>query len=126
MVNAWLRSDAVDSISLMFTKSGSGRNPVAGSGALILRERNRCTPCKTEYSAVSELFCHTCCSMPMLACDKYGDRISGATRMVLGRSESDWPLTNGFGKEGLEITTSRSRTPSKRSDRSVADRGKLS
>ena len=34
----------MDSTWLMFRKAGSGRRPVAGSGALTFRERNRFTP----------------------------------------------------------------------------------
>src|SRR2546422_85812 len=109
----------------MFRKPGSGGRPVAGNGALMLRERKRCAPRRSEYSAAIEFLCGSSCSMPMLACNTWGDRRSGATRMMLGGGDSDWPLENGFGNEGLEITTSRSRTPSKSSDRWVADRDRL-
>src|SRR2546429_9695249 len=110
----------------MFGRSGSGRRPVAVSGAWILRERNRSAPRLTEYSAAIEYFRQSSCSMPALACDAYGDRMPGATRTTLGGGDTASPPEYGSGKEGLEMTTWRSRRPSKRSDRSAADWGRLS
>src|SRR5438552_19093139 len=110
----------------MFRNSGLGRSPVVGTAALMLSERNRCTPRLTRYSTESLFLDRSSRSTAILACSTCGERISGAMRIVLAGGETARPLENGLGYDGLVMTVSRSRIPSSSSDRSVADRGRLS
>src|SRR5439155_24017135 len=96
----------------MFRNSGLGRSPVVGTAAVVLRDRNRCTPRLTRYSTESLFLDRSSGSTAILACSLCGERISGAMRIVLAGGETTRPLEDGLGYDGSAMTVSWSRIPS--------------